>query len=50
MVEDLFFSGNLTAHEVHQDSDEQDVRHSLKGHLPHQQREDRGYEQLHKGS
>ena len=50
MVEGLFFSGDFTAHQVHQDRDEQNGWHSFMGHLPHQQREDRGCEQLHKGS
>ena len=47
MVEGLFFSGDLPAH---QDRDEQNQWHSFKGHVPHQQREDRGREQLHKGT
>ena len=48
--EGLFFSGDFTTHQVHQDRDEQNGWHSFKGHLPHQQREDRGCEQFHKGN
>ena len=50
MIEGLIFSGNLTADQVHQDHDEQNGRHSFKGHVQHQQREDRGRELLNKGS
>ena len=48
--EGLFFSWDFTTQQVQQDRDEQNGWHSLKGHLPHKQREDRGREQLHKGS
>ena len=48
--EGLFFSGDFTTQQVQQDRDEQNGWHSFKGHLPHQQREDRGCELLHKGN
>ena len=50
LVKVLFIRGNLSDHQVYQDSDEPNGRHSFKGHVPHQQRKDRGCELLHKGS
>ena len=50
MIEGLFFRWDLPAHQVHQDHDEQNEWHSFKGYIPHKQWEDRGREQLHKGS
>ena len=50
MIEGLFFRWDLPAHQVYQDHDEQNEWHSFKGYIPHKQREDRGREQLHKGT